>query len=74
MQVQGVTGRVPEDRLVADAAVDRVHRELDTLRLERLARGVAVGSITASVRLPAWNSAAGLSPQRLTNGSPSTVP
>ena len=70
-----VARRVLEDRLVADAAVDEVGDELDTVGLELRARGRrrrrpearsaavraellpnAVGSITASVRLPAWNS------------------
>ena len=34
----------------------------------------AVGSMSARVRLPAWNSTPGMSPQRLTKGRPRVVP
>ena len=39
VEVESVARRVEEDRLVADAAVERLGHELHALRLERLAGG-----------------------------------
>ena len=53
---------------------DVVDLERDSALPGRNSKPNASDCITASVRLPAWNSLAGMLPQRLTNGSASVSP